>query len=256
MPCKGISIASTALHLCASPTQVCQSDADNWVLRMVRENISSALIMEDDTDWDVRLKSQLIQFAEGARTIQKVSPTTKFDSPYGDDWDVLWVGHCGEALPKEDNEVFVIENDPAVPARKHMKESPFRDRFPEDHTRVIHKAGKPICLLGYALSQRGAQRMLWAMSVSQLRGFIDWELADFCQGKSGMDIKCITIEPALISTHRAAGAMTKDSDNVFPDQLSSQIRQKGTTADIRWSVRLNLLKLLKGETDYEDQFPD
>jgi len=37
------------------------------VTRAVEEGYASVLIMEDDMDWDVRLKKQLLQFAKGAR---------------------------------------------------------------------------------------------------------------------------------------------------------------------------------------------
>jgi len=40
---------------------------DANVPRIVEEGYSSALIIEDDMDWDVRLKNQLVQFARGAR---------------------------------------------------------------------------------------------------------------------------------------------------------------------------------------------
>jgi hypothetical protein len=39
---------------------------------------------------DVRLKSQLKQIAEGARHIMPSSQPSS--SPYGADWDVLWLG--------------------------------------------------------------------------------------------------------------------------------------------------------------------
>lgn len=39
---------------------------------------------------DVRLKAQLKQVAEGARYVMQSSEPSS--SPYGDDWDVLWLG--------------------------------------------------------------------------------------------------------------------------------------------------------------------
>lgn len=37
---------------------------------MVEEGIQTALIMEDDADWDVLLKSQMVEFARGVRYLQ------------------------------------------------------------------------------------------------------------------------------------------------------------------------------------------
>ena len=102
--------------------------------RVVSRNLTSALILEDDVDWDVRLKSQLRTFAEAVRALSQpvsravlsayadpsyptsnavqgsldptlfyindlpvtVAPTV---SPYGDNWDVLHIGHCGMRSP-------------------------------------------------------------------------------------------------------------------------------------------------------------
>jgi hypothetical protein len=37
------------------------------IYSMVERRVSSALIFEDDADWDVALKMQLVQFARGSR---------------------------------------------------------------------------------------------------------------------------------------------------------------------------------------------
>ncbi|KAI9800393.1 MAG: hypothetical protein M1825_004163 [Sarcosagium campestre] len=224
---------------------------------IVRENLTSALIMEDDVDWDIRLKSGLTDFAQGVRYLQGTPKDAVLESPYGDDWDILWIGHCGESFPKDDDRVFEIKNDPLVPAKKHMSQyKDLKARFP-DHTRVIHKAKGPICLFGYALSQRGAQKLLWSISVKGLHGFIDNEMAGVCAGNGQVNTKCYSSQPTYIRTHRAAGSTLKDSDNVDPHTLANKVREKGSTNDVRWSVRMNIAKLLRGETSgFEDQFPD
>lgn len=102
---------------------------------MVERGVTTALILEDDADWDIRIKTQMRDFARASRTLlqpisntldvyldptyprplantdpselsiddQKVSrPST---SPYGDisRWDILWVGHCGCRFPTSDD---------------------------------------------------------------------------------------------------------------------------------------------------------
>ncbi|KAI9830942.1 MAG: hypothetical protein M1819_005325 [Sarea resinae] len=103
----------------------------NALTEVVRQNLSTALILEDDVDWDIRLKSQLHDYAlssqallqplledpssyadptypspNGAVTmppdmhfgsLPPVSPPSS--SPYGDGWSVLWLGHCGTIFP-------------------------------------------------------------------------------------------------------------------------------------------------------------
>lgn len=100
---------------------------------IVEQNISSALILEGDVDWDIRIKSQMRDFARASRRLIQPSrgttntfldptypsprpdqeysdfdidaddPTTPpHTSPYGDldRWDVLWLGHCGARFPR------------------------------------------------------------------------------------------------------------------------------------------------------------
>lgn len=71
-------------------------------------NYSSALIMEDDSDWDVRIHEQAALVAEAVRNLT-VPKTETREWPWGEDWDVLWLGHCGERLPYEDEPEDVDE---------------------------------------------------------------------------------------------------------------------------------------------------
>jgi len=81
----------------------------NVFQKMVHEKVSSALIFEDDADWDVALKEQLVQFARGSRFITNTSEDAFSHSPYGNDWDMLWIGHCGTwVLPDDNRRFFVI----------------------------------------------------------------------------------------------------------------------------------------------------
>ncbi|KAI0901923.1 glycosyltransferase family 25 protein [Annulohypoxylon nitens] len=135
----------------------------NAIQEVVRRNLSSALIMEDDADWDIRIRDQLHNFAlashaltqpllsspdstptfadqtypngtHGPSSVPDLAftslpptqpPTT---SPYGDSWDVLWTGHCGMAFPFPHNAALpklriVHTPDPTVPERKHLPPS-------------------------------------------------------------------------------------------------------------------------------------
>src|ERR1700712_3532369 len=59
----------------------------NVYQKIVHEKVSSAMIFEDDADWDVALKMQLVQFARGSRFILNTTESEATHSPYGDDWD-------------------------------------------------------------------------------------------------------------------------------------------------------------------------
>lgn len=163
---------------------------------MVEEGISTALIMEDDMDWDVRLKSQLQRIAAGTRSFQ-TSPDDGLPpaSPYGDKWDLLWLGHCGEVFPETLPEYesldatspefialstkYTMRNDPTVPHPSHT--AGFQNFTASPYTRWVHISGGPICSFAYALSLQGARKVMYDLSVDHLTGPFDNALSGLCR---------------------------------------------------------------------------
>jgi hypothetical protein len=128
---------------------------------MVKEQVPSALILEDDADWDVTIKSQLVEFAKGAQFLQgteskntRENSESKTNSPYGDDWDLLWLGHCGTRNREwEDQNYYVIHDDPtAIPQslwgypRRQPNLTPPALRG--NHTRVVYEPTRGLCMFG------------------------------------------------------------------------------------------------------------
>lgn len=220
--------------------------------RIVEKGISSALIMEDDIDWDIHIKSQLNDFAHGSRFLQNQTIGDQTHSPYGDGWDVLWLGHCHDDLDEADQRTYVIQNDPTVPAvdQLYMNNPEFLHRWP-DHSRIVHVVGKPICTFAYALSYKGAQKILYALSVKELRGFFDNALSWWCAGKD-QNARCLDAHPAYFYQHKAIGGVGKNSDN---NPNSGTAQEKAETKNIRFSTRFNMEQLLAGRTDYFDSYP-
>ncbi|KAI0850858.1 glycosyltransferase family 25 protein [Daldinia vernicosa] len=297
----------------------------NALQSIIRENLTSALILEDDIDWDVRLKSQLRTFALASRTWLKESKSGKHRtellnfapssmlgrrgkaaihnyesntiqlSPeagtdngthqtiYGDDWDVLWLGHCGADFPHSQSPIsplrIEIPRDKTVPAPKHLKPHPFalNDKLGElypPHTRVVHASSGNVCTLAYAVSHQGARKLL-----SQFDDHYDtqWDLMlqKWCEGKYTVENKsrlnprvkdntgvahergesapvCLTVQPPLFSHHYAKGG----ASNI---QGQGGGYAKGTgTPYIRLSVRQNIDRLVAGarEDEMVDQLPD
>ncbi|KAK0644380.1 hypothetical protein B0T16DRAFT_378419 [Cercophora newfieldiana] len=215
----------------------------NALQMVVRKNMTSALILEDDADWDVRLKYQLQVFAQAARaftqptdsrsrmtTADQWRPQVLSDissaemalaemppnlqptlTPYGDDWDVLWLGHCGTEFPKKSAMAKVddakkethdhdgdkpyqtsllritIPNDPTVPTPENLKPHPFalKDALSEEyppHTRIVHASSATTCTQAYAVSQQGARKLLWQFGLQTLTNGWDFMLKDWCDG--------------------------------------------------------------------------
>ena len=231
--------------------------------------------MEDDVDWDVRLKPLLRDLAVSAHAIAQTPrtedgaqldyaklpavrpPTT---SPYGNDWDLLWLGHCGANLAPG-TDLVVHRNDASVPQHRHLhgfdNMAPL-DPFPE-HTRVVaRRLQDPVCSTAYAVSRRGARALLRAMGLQALDAPFDVMLRSWCDGAgiyadSTLPHVCMGVVPPLFKHWRRRGSVAGDSDISDKGQ---GFREKAMSLEIRWSVRGNLERIWNGEAVYEDQYPD
>jgi hypothetical protein len=228
--------------------------------------------MEDDIEWDVRLKSQLKLAALGARQLQytsvEMSPN-QGESPYGEDWDLLWLGHCGEVFPEQleenaskpptDPELvsvsrkYMIAPDFTVPPPEHARG--FQNFSAHPFTRWVHISGGPICSFAYALSQEGARKVLFDLSVDHLAGPFDNALARLCRWgreKERLGMRCLSVTPPLFMHHRAKGSMRGDSD-IQQVVGGGELREVGSTENIVWSARCNIRAMIVGAT-VESQF--
>lgn len=247
----------------------------NAIRRIVEEDLESALIMEDDMDWDVRLRSQLEDVAKGSRTL--LGSGSSPSSPYGDGWDVLWIGHCGEPFPEflDENKDkpadhpglqymktrYAIENDATVPPPDRTTGMINFHAYP--YTRFVHISAAPICTFAYALSQAGARKVLFDLSVDHLTGAFDNALASLCRrsvssvgeenpgNDRGLNAKCISVTPPVFFHHKAKGYVSGDSD--IQNVGSGDVREKGTSENIMWSARNNIRNMIMG-TEMESQF--
>jgi hypothetical protein len=214
-------------------------------------------------DRDVRLKHQLEYVAQGVRSLFPTgsNPT----SPYGDNWDVLWLGHCGEPFPEtlEENrgkpahDKFVIKNDATVPPFGKITGLVDWKAYPE-FTRWVHRSAGPMCSFAYALSQAGARKVLFDLSVDRLNGAFDNALAQLCRNgvsslgdPSGLFTNCASVTPPVFFHHKAKGFINRDSD--IQNVADGNIREKGTTENIVWSARNNIRNMMMG-TEMESQF--
>lgn len=307
---RGETIPDKAVPFGVDRKKLMETNLGSWrghmnaIRRVVEENLDSALIMEDDMDWDVRLKPQLELTAAGARAVLSSLPDTLFPtgrgraspplSPYGDDWDVLWLGHCGEPFPENLPELQALPaNDPAKQAvSRHWKilddaTVPPRDKVTglvdfaahPERTRWVHVTAAPICTFAYAVSLRGARKILWDLSVNGLGGPFDNALAGMCRravgswsgllaegeeeevGDRGLDAKCLSVTPPLFFHHKAKGLVSADSDiqsyggpgEGMGDGPPPEMRDRGSTENIVWSARLNLLNMV-ADREMESQW--
>jgi len=222
--------------------------------------------MEDDADWDVNVKQLLLNLARGSKYLEGAENAVT-RSPYGSDWDVLWLGHCGVyhgANPIQ--RFYVTLNDPTVVPPELFVQ---KKRLPILHhpslsanfTRTVFQATGGLCLSAYAVSQRGARILLHQETQSLTEASVaDRALSRMCNDDPayGSAAKCVGSWPAIFGAHVGAGPTSKDSDrNVIEE---GKWRTIGHTPHVVFSTRMNFRGLLglqgarKGEI--QSQWPD
>ena len=274
---KGEIMSDEARHEREERTRMgrigCRRSHLNAARKIVQEGLGSALIFEDDADWDINLKAQLRLFAEGRRQLAagtEANDTTtgaavaqgfvgrKSGSPYGEDWDMLWLGHCGLSPRNEDKRRFVISNDATVPPFAHrfnVAPTP-RDIVEQDeHARMIFEADSGTCLFAYALSQQGARKMLYHLGLHGEAIMVDTKMAEMC-GNPKYNFRSFGVFPQLVDSIRV-GATNEESDisGLDPGLMRKSPNPRRYTFNIKHSVRLNAERLLAGEQAVS-QWPD
>ncbi|KAK5109800.1 hypothetical protein LTR62_006533 [Meristemomyces frigidus] len=261
---------------------------------IVENNITSALVLEDDSDWDIRIKSQMQEFAKASRLLVQPlqgttdkfldptyysfdapvqrdfyvgehTTTTPTNSPYGDtqNWDYFWLGHCGAKFPQPSDAPIpqgraVLLNDQTVPEKQHI-DAQFGDgllteEYPE-HTRVISRVHDNVCTSAYAITLEGARRYLYELAINKFDKGVDLMMGDMCEGRDGRPMRtCLSVHPQLFQHHRPIARKTSFSD--IGDLSGEGYSEQAFTRNIRWATRVNFQALVYGSTDYVDLFPD
>lgn len=228
----------------------------NVLQTIVHERIQTALILEDDSDWDISIKQQLSQFAEGTRALQNSSTSGPLRSPYGNDWDFLWLGHRKLGPRDHQSRFYVIETDPTVApvARRHGKW--MNDHIPDDvlaaDSRIVFQADNGgLCMFAYAITFEGARKALAALSVTPRDDVVDMSYRRICAGNFGTPFSCYGSYPTLFGSHRAAGPKNRDSDlNNKNDKWHEEY-----SFDIVYSAQQNINGLAAGNPVVKAQWP-
>ncbi|PYI27879.1 hypothetical protein BP00DRAFT_459870 [Aspergillus indologenus CBS 114.80] len=159
-----------------------------------QSNLDTALILEDDADWDRRLRAQTPLIAAAVRNLTHFSPTEdNDDAPYGRAWDLLWLGHCGEYW--EDGIETVVFDDPtAIPhaqysgwAREYLARLP-------DRRRAVYRSYNPVCSFAYALSRDGARKVLELVGGGGDEAF---DIAVMHHCRAGR-LECLSVVPEVV----------------------------------------------------------
>lgn len=204
------------------------------VLReFLASGLETALFFEDDVDWDIRVRTQQIPLAQQA--VQKLSETSPLDAeayPWGTeaDWDLLYVGHCGDYFGDIADGVGVGHNHPEQLAEtQHVKFQdqtmlPRYDLHPftagileafgiPQKTRLVHRSKWPLCTFGYALTRRTAERIITEIAPPHEQPERDISAFDVAilSGCRDGPLKCYSITPELFH-HMEGESLIADAE--------------------------------------------
>lgn len=225
----------------------------NAAASILDNNLWFALILEDDADWDVSLKTQLTQFALGSRHILDALISSEPLSPYGDGWDMLWLGHCAQSRPTKPFPRFIIVNDITVrPAghRWHLwnPEPTLTYDLPHNHTtRVVYRSAGGMCSYAYALSYANAQKLLYYLSYSHFCDPVDVGHSRLCKrgSKGEIDFSCVVPYPGLVYT-----ASVQDDIEYHPDKpRKDRDKKKGAPGarNLVFGARRDMKNMIEGK---------
>ena len=215
---------------------------------MIADRVGSALIVESDADWDMRIHDIMKDVAQGAKTLMDwpFHPSNETDprfgepfeaSPYGENWDIIWIGHCG-SYNHGYGRRWVI-NDTSVPPERH--EYSFASKPQEEQhrpgTRMVYEIGGTVCSTGYAISYAGAVKLVEYFKEGQEN--LDLRLMWLCDNK--VDLACLAVWPQVITAAASHSNIDHPDGEIAQedDDGSSKKVQVHPGPGLQYSARVN-----------------
>ncbi|RAL04467.1 uncharacterized protein BO80DRAFT_491192 [Aspergillus ibericus CBS 121593] len=219
----------------------------NAVQRIVADRLASALIIEDHIDWDVNLKTQLKGFALGAQKIQKSNASY---SPYGDSWDLLWLGHCGVKC-NTSSPVQIMPHD--ITAVSSQSLPPYSYDAPAgtgNNVRVTCKMEEAACSGAYALRYRASQKVLATLALSTAPRPVKFEglLSQLCRDGS---LECYSSYPSLLGRWNWTSREAGPSDSIQETDSHASL-----SMGAMYSTLQNVRRLLAGASQVQATVED
>ncbi|RMZ35176.1 hypothetical protein D0859_00642 [Hortaea werneckii] len=176
---------------------------------------TTALVLEDDADWDVEIKDQVGRAQDYLRKLTE----PVIDYLWGTEWDVLYLGHCGDRLHAHHK----VYEDSATPFHYGTLEPMPRG------LRAVHQSTRPVSVLTcLSVTKKGAEKII---NLSHDAKAIDTRMGRAC--KNGT-MRCFTVNPELIHHHIPAGQAPSEI------QTKQDVSAQAWTPNILHSARCNL----------------
>ncbi|KAI1204920.1 glycosyltransferase family 25 protein [Annulohypoxylon truncatum] len=209
---------------------------------VIASDLETALIIEDDVDWDVRIKSEMRLVSDNVRAYTRVREDDP--TPFGKNWDVLWLGHCGSIITDDMAEPRVYADDSRCETDLYSGWSKrfLREKLTEGH-RQVQTSMLTVCTFGFGVTKHGARKMLPLLSKGGDEAY-DVALSGYCRDQK---LKCLVVNPQLFNhyepppdsgylsdVHVGDGKGQTSDDVDFEDSM-------GTTGNIMKSARCEAL---------------
>ena len=184
------------------------------------------IVLENDADWDVNIRESTPQIAKAMADLTGGNST---QYPWGENWDLLAVGHCGAGSVPDDG-YRVVFDEHVGPAKEHQALWPANKDLPE-HSRFIHKTSGACCAYGYAVNKRGL-RKLYELEM-QPGHLMDLDIAGWCgRGK----LNCFAVTPELFHHQRDT---SRKSTSFGGSEERPETAGQIFTVNIKHSARCN-----------------
>ncbi|KAF2843649.1 glycosyltransferase family 25 protein [Patellaria atrata CBS 101060] len=218
---------------------------------IIDQNYQTALILEDDVDWDVTIKDQMRKVSEGVRALLPSPPPAEpgnhtFPAPYGMDWDVLWIGNCGEnvadAMPtlKQKNATIKAWYDSTVIPHELYKGWAHNSvlQLPKG-TRAALKAKGPVCTFAYAVTFEGAKKLHEFGSTAGDQAF-DVKLQRLCSGET-KKLECVTVIPEVFHEYKPKMPEGTSSSEINVLNRPNKLQAAGEEDEIKMGYTQNIV---------------
>jgi hypothetical protein len=224
---------------------ILSSDRDHLfmlVRRFLASGLETMLLLEDDADWELDIRDLLAPEGNIATGIRNSTNATQdlMAYPYGREWDLLWLGHCGfESMRPNDT---VVMDDPGTLPLEQLKGILGQAHYKTmaNHTREVHTRVAAMCTFGIGISRLWAETFLANVHRGGTKG-VDYSTHIKCKG--GM--RCVGVLPELIHHQKAlGGGYTTEIEKVNIAAGSRKAETAGEdvrfyTLDLKYSARCN-----------------
>lgn len=205
---------------------------------IVMSGTQTALILEDDADWDVNIHYQMQLLSTAIRNLTNASADDR--SPYGSKWDVIWLGHSGDQSFNTATPHVEYTDPTTFPFQSYAW---WTKTFLEQYNKAGHRSVQwpiePTGLIAYAVNVGVAQKILHHLGEGAHQA-IDIEMRYLCQYHI---LECFITNPEIVGMYEPKAELGYVSPNNEGNGLGLSLqddafeKEIGSTRNIKDSAR-------------------